>query len=127
MKTTSVLLGVCVLLATSGARASWFEFCDLEGDIQGIKEPSKGSYQLDVHVTKVSRASEHGDIGYTDCQEHNDKVLDVAFKASELPRKPAVGDRISLSRSVVDGFSNNGAYVGTSINTRLHKLRAGGR
>ena len=124
MRSIGILVATFGLLVASGARASWFEFCDLEGTVQSVREHPKGTFELTVQVEKASRAKRLGEESYTDCHEHSGKLLDAAFTTSELPRTPVVGDNISFSRSVVDGFSEaNGAYAGTSINTRLHSLR----
>lgn len=121
----STVIGVCLsaLLHNSHATASGFEFCDLAGNIRGVAMSSSTEYALSVQVTKAARARHLGEQSYTDCHEHVGEVLQVAFTAAELPRVPALGDRIAFSRSVVDGFGDDGAYAGTSISTRLHALR----
>jgi hypothetical protein len=123
MKASEILVGLLAILSTGHAVASGFEFCDVEGSIQRVAERPKREYELSVQVVKSSRAKENGEISYTDCHEYIGQLLQVAFAAAELPRIPRVGDYISFSRSVVDGFGKDGAYVGTSVNTHLHSLR----
>jgi hypothetical protein len=129
MKASGIfLVGLLAILFAGQAVASGFEFCDLEGSIRSIAEPTKGEYELSVRVVKSSRAKENGRIGDTDCHEHTGQALRVAFTAAELPRAPAVGDYISFSQSVsvIDGTGNDGAFLGTSVNTHLHSLRKQG-
>jgi hypothetical protein len=126
MKASEILVGLLAILSTSHVAASGFEFCDLEGSIQIVAERPKSEYELSVQVVKSSRAKEHGDVSYTDCHEYTGQLLQVTFAAVELPRVPGVGDYISFSRSVVDGFGKDGGYVGASVNTHLHSLRKQG-
>jgi hypothetical protein len=123
MNAFKYVMALMVVLVAQAGHASGFEFCDIEGSVEKIEMPSKGKYELTVVVAKSTRAKELGDISYTDCYEHVGEHLDAGFAEMELPRVPVVGDRISFSRSVVDGFNASGAYVGTSINTELHSLR----
>jgi len=124
MKVVQILVASLSILAAQSVRASWFEFCDMEGEVESISTPTQGEYELTVNIEKSVRAKDHGDESYTNCKEHIGEHLPVHFVARELPRVPAVGDKISFFRSAVDGFSQNGAYAGTSINTKLHALRA---
>jgi hypothetical protein len=123
MKASEILVGLLTIIFSGHSVASGFEFCDMESSIQAVTEHPKSEFELSVQVVKASRARENGDVSYTDCHEYAGQLLQVAFKAAELPRVPLVGDYISLSRSVIDGFGKNGAYVGTSVNTHLHRLR----
>jgi len=115
--------GLMAVLVAQAGHASAFEFCDIAGSVEKIERPSKGQYELTVVVAKSTRAKAFGDMSYTDCHEHVGEHLLAGFAETELPRVPVVGDRISFSRSVVDGFSAGGSYVGTSIDTELHSLR----
>lgn len=121
------LLASCALLLANAAHASWFEFCDIDGAIEKVDRPSKTEYALTVHVAHAVRAKEDGDSSYTDCHEHDDEHLQAYFLVRELPRAPQVGDDISFRRSAIDGFSQSGAFAGTSIGTKLHALRARSR
>ena len=123
MNALKYVTGLVVVLVAQAGHASGFEFCDIAGSVERIARPSKGGYELTVVVAKSSRAKELGDMSYTDCHEHVGEHLQADFAVTELPRVPVVGDRISFSRSVVDGFSAGGSYVGTSIDTELHSLR----
>lgn len=125
MNALKCVAGLMAVLVAQAGHASGFELCDIAGSVEKIERPSKGRYELTVVVAKSSRAKALGDMSYTDCHEHVGEHLHVGFAETELPRVPVVGDRISFSRSVVDGFSAGGAYAGTSINTELHSLRKG--
>jgi len=127
VKRARLLLASGALLLANGAHASWFEFCDIEGEIEKVERPSKTEYALTVHVAQAVRAKEDGDSSYTDCHEHDDEHLQAYFLVRELPRAPHVGDVISFSRSAVDGFSQSGAFAGTSVRTTLHALHARSR
>ena len=127
MKSAKSILCFCaaaVLLATT-ARASWFEFCEIEGEIDSVSVEKDGSYALIVNVKSAERTSAEKDAiqSHTDCHEHIGKTVDAYFSAAELPRAPAAGDEISFSRSAIDAFSADGKYAGTDINSRLHALR----
>ena len=122
MKFIEPLIAMFLLLCASDARAHYFEFCDLEGDITSVNEHPKGTYALSVNVTGASRAKEQGDVSRTVCREYRGKHLEVTFKVSELSgRRPAIGNHISFSRSVI--VINNDDGSNTYIRSRLPVLR----
>jgi len=112
-----------MLLVPASARASGFEFCDFEAEIQRVEIGPEQTYELVVDVVRASKAEKYEVESYTDCAEYVGKPIEVTFGVSELPSVPAKGDSILFSRSVIDGFSMDGSYAGTTTRTTLRKLR----
>ena len=101
----SVLLSVVVLPLR--AEASWFEFCRMEGSVESaapaLDRPSR-MFDFKVNVTSAQVDNDAASESYTDCVEHIGRNVEVSL---HLPRKhgqPKVGDRIVITRAVVDGF-----------------------
>ena len=117
-------LAAVLLVAAAPARASWFESCEIEGEVSAVKTRVDGGYSVLVKVAKSVEAKTSGGISsHTDCTEHVNNEVDANFSATEVPFEPRVGDTIYFLRSASDGFSSNGAYGGTSGNSELRLLR----
>jgi hypothetical protein len=102
--------------------ASGFEFCDIEGSVLNVNKQSNSEYVLLVDVTGASRAKVQGDLSYIDCSEHVGTQIEASFRVPKVATVPAVGDVVSFSRSAVDGFSQGGEFVGTTITTGSLKV-----
>ncbi len=123
MKHIEIFIIVVSLWIPASARGSYFEFCEFEARIQSVHRSPADTYELEVDVVRASKATKHGGDSYTDCTEYIGKPLEVTFNTSELPNVPAIGDILLFSRSVIDVFGTDGSYAGTSVNTRVRKLR----
>ena len=124
MKLFMPFLAAVFMFAAVPAHASWFECCEIEGEVSAVKTRVDGGYSLLVKVVKSVEAKTSGGISsYTDCTEHVNNEVDAYFSAAEVPFVPRVGDTIYFLRSTSDVFSSNGAYAGTSVNSELHVLR----
>ena len=95
----------------------------MEGEVQSVKEQYQGTTEVTAIIAKAARAKERGDLSYTNCTEYIGKPLTVSFEQSSIFKAPVVGDNILFSRSAVDGFGKNGAYLGTTVKARLLQVR----
>jgi hypothetical protein len=123
MKTTT-LLALCVLSAFApAARASWFEFCDLEGRVESIGAPKDEATTLTVTIVAARRARELGEESYTDCTEHLGTRMDVEIELPAEAGTPANGDVLVFSRSSIDGFDHQGGFLGNQVEFEFIELR----
>jgi hypothetical protein len=120
MKVAIIVISALIVGTPSVAGASGFEFCDFTGEVQRVAEQSGSTFELTVVITDASRAKEHGELSYTDCREYIDRSMEVSLVLRR--NTPTVGDEISFFRSAVDGFGNDGLYIGTSIKAHLLEL-----
>lgn len=118
-------IGLFCLMAPMAVQASWFEYCDLEGEIvRAVRDRASGvgAYKIGVLVNAAEVTAAKRREAYTDCSEHLaapplDEVL--VFPRG---RTPEPGDTVRFSRSVVDGIGPDGTE-GSSGRSRLHWLR----
>jgi hypothetical protein len=124
MKRALAIVLLAAALIPSAARASWFEFCEIDGQVASVAaESGKNVYSLIVAVM-VARRSPQGSLrGYTDCSEHVGNNMEVTLKVPRRKGRPTVGDEITFFRSAIDTFSADGAFAGTSVSFEFRALR----
>ncbi len=124
MKGLALLLAASTLTLPISARASWFEYCDIEGEIREVAPTdAKRTYAITVLVNSSARAKLQGNESYSDCSEHLGETMQVKLK---LPRKvgsPANGDHLLFYRTAADCFGPNGDFIGQCISNRFLRLR----
>lgn len=110
---------LCVL-APLPAHASWFEFCDLAGEVRAVSQDVPGTlYRLKVKVGAAARAQEQGEDSYIDCTEYLDSDLDVLLRFPEPVTIPRRGDRVAFNRVVVEVVGVDGHAGGLQAITTL--------
>lgn len=115
-----------ILLSTSllpfRAEASWFEFCRMEGLVQSVTPTTDGpprSFDFKVNVSSARTDDDAARESYTDCLEYIGRDVEVTLR---LPRKygqPRAGERIVITRSLVDGFDLKTLQDVTHVKTKL--------
>lgn len=127
MKRALTILVASLLALPHAGQASWFEFCDLAGDITEVASTAeRRQYTLDVDVASATRSKQGGLSSYTDCTEHIGQSMQIVLTLPRRAGQPSTGDRIEFSRSAVDVF-DSGGYAGTSVQVRFRALRKVGR
>ena len=119
-------IGLFCLLAPMAAQASRFEFCELEGDIvraERDRASGVGAYRIAVLVDAAEVTPAMRNEAYTDCGEHLGMPPLDAVVVFPRGRVPEPGDTVRFARSAVDGFGEDGQFVGTSVKTRFRQLR----
>ena len=119
-------IGLFCLLAPMAAQASWFESCELEGQIvraERDRANGVGAYRIGVLVKKAEVTHAMRNDAYTDCTEHLAMPPLDAVVVFPRGRTPEPGDTVRFARSAVDGFGEDGQFVGTSVKTRFRQLR----
>lgn len=107
MKVTTTVVLLSVVMLPLRAEASRFEFCRMEGLVESATPATdRGPRMFDVRMNVASARAENdaASESYTDCLEYIDRSVEVTLR---LPRKyglPQAGDRIVITRSVVDGL-----------------------
>ena len=113
------------LLAPMAAQASWFEYCELEGEIvraQRDRASGVGAYRIGVLVNAAEVTHAKRNDAYTNCSEHLGMPPLDAVVVFPRGRTPVAGDTVRFSRSAVDGVGPEG-NEGSSVRTRLRWLR----
>lgn len=109
-------------LAPLSARASWFEFCDLAGEIAVVSQDVPGPlYRLTVKINSAARAQDQGEDSYIDCTEYLATDLDVLLRFPEPITIPRRGDRIAFNRVVVEVIGVDGHEGGLQAVTTLQR------
>lgn len=119
-------IGLFCLLAPMAAQASWFEFCELEGRIvraERDRASGVGAYRIGVLVDAAEVTPAMRNDAYTDCSEYLAAPPLDAVVVFPRGRRPEPGDTVRFARSAVDGFGEDGRFVGTSVKTRFRLLR----
>ena len=119
-------IGLFCLLAPMAVQASWFEYCELEGEIvraERDRASGVGAYRIGVLVNKAEVTHAMRNDAYTDCSEH--LAMPPLDAVVVFPRglTPERGDTVRFARSAVDGFGEDGQFAGTSVKTRFRQLR----
>lgn len=120
-----LFIGVLCFLAPMAAHASWFEYCELEGEIvraERDRASGVGAYRIGVLVNAVEVTHAMRNEAYTDCREHLGMPPLDAVVVFPRGRTPVAGDTVRFSRSAVDGIDADG-NEGSSVRTRLRWLR----
>ena len=113
-------MAMCCILAPLSAQASWFEFCDLAGEIRAVSQEVPGSlYRLTVKVSAAARAKDQGEDSYIDCTEYLATDLDVLLRFPEPITIPRRGDRVAFNRVVVEVIGVDGHEGGLQAVTTL--------
>lgn len=108
------------LLAPLTAQASWFEFCDLAGEVRAVSQEVPGDiYKLTVKVSAAARAKEQGEDSYIDCSEYLGSDLDVLLRFPEPVTIPRRGDHVAFERVVVEVVGVEGHAGGLQAITTL--------
>lgn len=97
----------------------------MQATIQQSNSDGRGTYSLKVEVLNAQRASERGELSYTNCSEHIGKAMPVSLVIPEGVGVPAPGDVISFSRSSVDEFDKDGAFTGNKVTIEFKELLKG--
>lgn len=122
MKVVTGVVLVSTLVLPWRADASWFEFCRMEGVVESVVSTADGSHRsFDFRMTVSSaRADESAaSESYTDCFGYIGRDIEVTLR---LPRKhgqPQPGDRMVITRSVVDGFDLKTLREVTHVKAKL--------
>lgn len=124
MSARALVFAVSILVAavSTAARASDFEFCELEGEVLSAtrdRSSGPGAYQVEVQVDDA--AESRGERGYTDCREYMGLTVDavVVFPRAKTPKPGMV---LRFQRTAVDGVDTQGEHI-TSVRTRFRSLR----
>lgn len=105
------------------ARASWFEACELEGELLSVtrdRAGGLGAYRVEVQVDEAVESP--GERGYTDCREYMGMTVE-AVVVFPRAKTPAAGMVLRFQRTAVDGENMQGEHD-TSVRTRYRSLRA---
>lgn len=90
-------------LAPISAQASWFEFCDLAGEIRAVSQDVPGPlYRLTVNVSAAALAKDQGEHSYIDCTEYLDTDLEVLLLFPVPVTIPRRGDHVAFERVVAE-------------------------
>lgn len=120
-----LVTGLFCLLVPMAAQASWFEYCELEGEIvRAVRDRASGvgAYKIGVLVNAAEVTAAMRREAYTDCSEHLAAPPLDAVVVFPRGRTPEPGDTVRFSRSAVDGMGPDGTE-GSSVRTRLRWLR----
>lgn len=108
------------LLPPPSAQASWFEFCDLAGEVRAVSQEVPGAlYRLTVKVGAAARAKDQGEDSYIDCSEYLGSDLDVLLRFPEPVTIPRRGDHVAFERVVVEVVGVDGHAGGLQAITTL--------
>ncbi|WP_448229716.1 hypothetical protein [Pseudoxanthomonas mexicana] len=122
MKLTQTVVLLSVVMLPLRAEASWFEFCRMEGLVESARsavDRTPRMFDFKVNVVSAQVDKDAVSESYTDCFEYIGRNVEVTLR---LPRKhgqPKVGDRIVITRSVVDGFDLKTLRDVTHVKTEL--------
>ena len=120
-----LFIGLFGLLVSTAAHSSWFEYCELEGEIaraERDRASGVGAYRIGVLVNAAEVTHLMRNEAYTDCSEHLGTPPLDAVVVFPRGRTPVAGDTVRFSRSAVDGIGPDG-NEGSSVRTRLRWLR----
>jgi hypothetical protein len=125
MNARRLALGVSALLMglSTHAHASWFEFCELGGELQTVardRSGGPGAYRVEVHVDEAAESP--GERGYTDCREYMGLTVEATVVFPRV-KGPAPGLVLRFQRIAVDTVDPQGES-GTAVRTRFRSLRA---
>lgn len=119
LKSTACVVCLASLFGATPARASWFEFCDIQGVVRQVEHVGDSTMRIVVDVTQASRSrGALGRMSYIDCSEYVGRPLDADFDSPRRNRLPSVGDLVSFSRSAIDTFNAQGEFAGTTVTIR---------
>lgn len=119
-----LVLSALLAITPAAAQASWFEYCDLGGEVKEVEPTtSERTYRLSVAVANAVRAKENGDDSYTDCTEHLEETVQVTLQFPHRAGAPAVGDHVSFYRALADCFGRGGEFIGQCGSSRFLRLR----
>jgi hypothetical protein len=108
------------MLAPPPAQASWFEFCDLGGEIRAVSQDVPGTlYRLTVKVSTTARAKDRGEDSYIDCTGYLHADLEVLLRFPAPVTIPRFGDRVLFNRVVVELVGIEGHSGGLQAVTML--------
>ena len=116
------VLWLLAAVAAGGARASWHEACELEGEVLAAgrdRDSGTGAYRVEVRIDDAAPTPrEDGD---TDCREYMGMTVD-AVVVFPRARVPAPGPLLRFQRTAVDGVDALGGHAGTTVRTRFRAL-----
>ena len=106
MKVTKTVVLISVVMLPLRAEASWFEFCRMEGVVESAvpavdRAPRMFDFKVNVASARADNDAASG--SYTDCSEYIGRNVEVTLRLPRKHGRPKVGDRIVITRSVVDG------------------------
>jgi hypothetical protein len=120
------LVFIAIASFAGPASASWFEFCEIEGQVTTVlveKHAKSDTYNVTLGVTSAKRAKEHGDQSYTDCHDYVGKSQTISIHIPNDFGKPQSGDTLTYNWSAFDGFNKDGSFAGTFISTHILALK----
>lgn len=109
MKVATAVVLLSAAMLPLRAEASWFEFCRMEGLVESATPTTDAghrSFDFRVIVSSARRDETARPESYMDCAEYAGNSVLLRVDLSLYHGKPAAGDKIVFTRSVVNGFAD---------------------